>query len=109
MQHKNGLPGAGTPPPTSTDLRGGPRIDSGINPSWPVSPTTASVWRVYFAYELSRRLAAPLHGWASAWRTGWSNPANPLSALPVARTFAATAELLERVTAPYPKPEFGLE
>ena len=64
---------------------------------------------MYFAYDLSRRLAAPLHGWASAWRTGWSDPANPLSALPVARTLAATAELLERATAPYPKPSFGLD
>ena len=63
---------------------------------------------MYFAYELSRRLAAPLHGWASAWRNGWSDPGNPFSSLPLARTFAASAELLERATAAYPKPEFGL-
>lgn len=63
---------------------------------------------MYSAYELGRRFTTPLHGWAAAWRTGWSDPANPLSVLPLARTLAATAELVERATAAYPKPPFEL-
>jgi poly(3-hydroxybutyrate) depolymerase len=41
-------------------------------------------------------------------RTAWTHPFNPASLLPPVRAMAAAAELVERATAEYPKPAFGL-
>ncbi len=41
-------------------------------------------------------------------RLAWTHPFNPAAALPPVRALAAAAELVERATADYPKPAFGL-
>ena len=42
-------------------------------------------------------------------RLAWTHPFNPAAGLPPVRALAAAAELVERATADYPKPAFGLE
>jgi len=64
---------------------------------------------MYFAHDLGRAFARPLHSWASMLRTAWTHPFNLVSGFPPARALAAAAELVERATADYPKPAFGLE
>src|SRR5215468_3529615 len=64
---------------------------------------------MYFAHDLGRAFARPIHTWASMLRTAWSHPFNPASVLPPVRAMAAAAEMLERATADYPKPAFGLD
>jgi poly(3-hydroxybutyrate) depolymerase len=63
---------------------------------------------MYFAHDLGRAFARPIHAWASMLRTAWTHPFNPASVLPPMRAMAAAAEMLERATADYPKPAFGL-
>jgi poly(3-hydroxybutyrate) depolymerase len=64
---------------------------------------------VYFAHELGRAFARPIHHWAWMLRSAWTHPFNPAAAFPQVRALAAAAELVERATADYPKPAFGLE
>lgn len=64
---------------------------------------------MYFAHDLGRAFARPIHTWASMFRTAWTHPFNPASVLPPIRAMAAAAEMVERATAEYPKPAFGLE
>src|SRR5678815_2167390 len=63
---------------------------------------------MYFAHDLGRAFARPLHTWASMFRSAWTHPLNPASLLPPVRAMAAAAEMLERATGEYPKPSFGL-
>jgi poly(3-hydroxybutyrate) depolymerase len=63
---------------------------------------------LYYAYELGRSFAQPIHHWAAAMRAAWSHPSNPMATTAVARAIAGSAELLERATAHYPKPTLGL-
>lgn len=64
---------------------------------------------MYFAHDLGRAFARPIHTWASMLRTAWTHPFNPVAGFPPVRALAAAAELVERATAEYPKPAFGLE
>ena len=64
---------------------------------------------MYFAHDLGRAFARPIHTWASMLRTAWTHPFNPASILPPVRAMAAAAEMLERATSEYPKPSFGLD
>src|SRR5215467_10969292 len=64
---------------------------------------------MYFAHDLGRAFARPINSWASMLRTAWAHPFNPASGFPPFRALAAAAELVERATAEYPKPTFGLE
>ncbi|HEY1416653.1 MAG TPA: polyhydroxyalkanoate depolymerase [Myxococcaceae bacterium] len=64
---------------------------------------------MYFAHDLGRSFAGPIHTWASMLRTAWTHPFNPVAGFPPVRALAAAAELVERATAEYPKPAFGLE
>ncbi|HZX42871.1 MAG TPA: polyhydroxyalkanoate depolymerase [Myxococcaceae bacterium] len=64
---------------------------------------------MYFAHDLGRAFALPIHTWASMLRTAWTHPFNPVSVLPPVRAMAAAAEMVERATAAYPKPSFGVE
>ena len=63
---------------------------------------------MYFAHDLGRAFSRPIHAWASMLRTAWTHPFNPVSLLPPVRAMAAAVELVERATADYPKPAFGL-
>ena len=62
----------------------------------------------YQLYELNHAALAPWRAIADATRLTFSNPFNPLSETPLGRSVAAAAELLERATRRYGKPEFGL-
>src|SRR5215831_12574636 len=64
---------------------------------------------MYFAHDLGRAFARPVHHWASMLRTAWTHPFNLASVFPPMRALVAAAELVERATAEYPKPAFGLE
>jgi poly(3-hydroxybutyrate) depolymerase len=64
---------------------------------------------MYFAHDLGKAFAWPIHSWASMLRTAWTHPFNPASVFPPVRAMAAAAEMVERATAEYPKPEFGLD
>ncbi|TIW18943.1 MAG: polyhydroxyalkanoate depolymerase [Mesorhizobium sp.] len=62
----------------------------------------------YQLYELNHAVLQPARLYADAVRLFYSNPLNPISHTPLGRSVAATAELFERTTRRYGKPEFGL-
>jgi poly(3-hydroxybutyrate) depolymerase len=62
----------------------------------------------YQLYELNHAAMAPWRAMADAARLTFQNPLNPLSDTPFGRQVAAAAELFERTTRRYGKPEFGL-
>ena len=61
----------------------------------------------YQLYELNHAALAPWRAVADATRLTFQNPLNPLSDTPFGRSVAAAAELFERTTRRYGKPEFG--
>ena len=63
----------------------------------------------YQLYELNHAAMAPWRAMADAARLTFQNPLNPLSDTPFGRSVAAAAELFERTTRRYGKPEFGLD
>ncbi len=62
----------------------------------------------YELYELNHAAVAPWRAYADATRLAFQNPLNPLSETPFGRSVAAAAELFERTTRRYGKPEFGI-
>ena len=62
----------------------------------------------YQLYELNHAAMAPWRAVADATRLTLQNPLNPFHDTPFGRSVAAAAELFERVTRRYGKPEFGL-
>lgn len=62
----------------------------------------------YNLYELNHAAVSPLRAAADATRLYFQNPLNPLSHTPLGRNMAAAAELFERSTRRYGKPEFGI-
>jgi poly(3-hydroxybutyrate) depolymerase len=62
----------------------------------------------YQLYELNHAALAPWRAVADATRLTFQNPLNPLFDTPFGRSVAAAAELFERTTRRYGKPEFGL-
>lgn len=63
---------------------------------------------MYQFYELNHAVLQPLRAYADAVRLIYSNPLNPLSHTTLGRSIAASAELFERTTRRYGKPEFGI-
>ena len=63
----------------------------------------------YLLHELNHAAMTPWRAAADATKLAWRNPANPLTYTPFARSIAAGAELFERTTRRYAKPEFGIE
>ncbi len=63
---------------------------------------------LYHLHELQHALAAPLRLQAELTRTVFQNPLNPLSYTPLGRTIGASAEMIERATRRFGRPEFGL-
>lgn len=61
----------------------------------------------YHIYELNHAVLQPLRAVADATRLLYRNPLNPLSATPIGRSLAAAAEVFERTTRRYGKPDFG--
>ena len=62
----------------------------------------------YQLYELNHAAVGPLRAAADAARLYFQNPLNPLSATPFGRSMAAAAEMFERTTRRYGKPEWGI-
>ncbi|HWK65754.1 MAG TPA: polyhydroxyalkanoate depolymerase [Rhizobiaceae bacterium] len=62
----------------------------------------------YQLYELNHAAMQPFRAYVDAVRLFYTNPLNPLSQLPLGRTVAAMAELFERTTRRYGKPNFNL-
>ena len=62
----------------------------------------------YQLYELNHAALSPFRAAADATRLYFKNPLNPFSHTPFGRSVAAAAELFERTTRRYGKPEFGL-
>jgi poly(3-hydroxybutyrate) depolymerase len=62
----------------------------------------------YELYEFNHAALAPWRAVADATRMAFQNPWNPLSETAFGRSVTATAELFERTTRRYGKPEFGL-
>ncbi len=63
----------------------------------------------YQLYELNHAALAPWRAMADATRLTFQNPLNPFAVTPFGRSVAAAAELFERTTRRYGKPEFGLK
>lgn len=62
----------------------------------------------YQLYEFNHAALGPFRAAADAARIYFQNPLNPLTHTPFGRSMAAAAELFERTTRRYGKPEFGL-
>ena len=62
----------------------------------------------YQLYELNHAALGPFRAAADATKIYFKNPLNPLTHTPFGRGMAAAAELFERTTRRYGKPEFGL-
>lgn len=63
---------------------------------------------LYHLYELQHALMTPLRLQAEVARTAFQSPWNPLSYTPMGRTIAAGAEMAERATRRFGRPDFGL-
>lgn len=63
---------------------------------------------LYHLYELQHALMTPIRLQAELARTTFQNPWNPLSYTQIGRTLGAGAEMVERLTRKFGKPEFGL-
>ena len=64
---------------------------------------------LYHLYEMHRASLSPLNAVAQATRLALQHPMVPASYTPAGRAIAAGAELIERTTRRYEKPEFGLD
>lgn len=62
----------------------------------------------YHLYELNHAVVSPFRAAADAARLYFQSPLNPLAHTPFGRNMAAAAELFERSTRRYGKPEFGI-
>ncbi|RUV61288.1 MAG: polyhydroxyalkanoate depolymerase [Mesorhizobium sp.] len=62
----------------------------------------------YQFYELNHAAVQPARFYADAVRMFYTNPLNPFTHTSWGRSIAATAELFERTTRRYSKPQFGL-
>ena len=62
----------------------------------------------YQFYELQQAALQPARAYADVLKSIYSSPGNPLANTSFARAIAAAAELFERTTRRYGKPEFGI-
>ncbi|MBB4005224.1 polyhydroxyalkanoate depolymerase [Aurantimonas endophytica] len=63
---------------------------------------------LYHLYEMNHAALVPLRAVADATRLFYQHPLNPMSHTHAGRSIAAAAEVFERNTRVYAKPEFGL-
>jgi poly(3-hydroxybutyrate) depolymerase len=63
---------------------------------------------LYWFYEMSHAALNPSRAWADATRLFFKNPINPLSYTTYGRTIAAAAEIFERSTRRYSRPEWRI-
>jgi len=76
--------------------------------SKPAAPEGVWALSYYQMYELNHAALGPFRAAADAAKLYFQNPLNPLSHTPFGRSMAAGAELFERTTRRYGKPEFGI-
>ncbi|KFB08450.1 polyhydroxyalkanoate depolymerase [Nitratireductor basaltis] len=62
----------------------------------------------YHLFEMNHAALQPARACAEAMRQFYGNPDNPASSTPLGRSMAAAAELFERTTRRYSKPEFEI-
>ena len=62
----------------------------------------------YQLYEMNHAAVGPMRAMADAAKFYFQNPLNPLSGTPFGRSMAAAAEMFERTTRRYGKPELGI-
>ncbi|MAF98330.1 MAG: hypothetical protein CMH26_06825, partial [Micavibrio sp.] len=63
---------------------------------------------LYLLHELQHVLSTPLRLQAELTRMTFENPFNPLSYTQLGRNICANAEMIERLTKRFGRPEFGL-
>jgi poly(3-hydroxybutyrate) depolymerase len=63
---------------------------------------------MYWLYEMSHAALNPVRALADATRLFYKNPLNPLTHTTTGKSIAAAAELFERSTRRYSKPEWGI-
>jgi poly(3-hydroxybutyrate) depolymerase len=63
---------------------------------------------LYHLYELQQAMMSPVRFHADFVRSAFQNPWNPWSYTQFGRTLGASAEMMERVTRRFGRPEFGL-
>lgn len=63
---------------------------------------------LYHLYELQHAMTTPMRIQAELTRTVFQNPWNPLSYTQAGRNISAAAEMIERTTRRFGRPEFGL-
>jgi poly(3-hydroxybutyrate) depolymerase len=63
---------------------------------------------MYWFYEMSHAALNPARAWADATRLFYKNPINPLSFTTFGKTVAAAAEMFERSTRRYGRPEWRI-
>lgn len=63
----------------------------------------------YHWYEMTHAALSPARAMADATRLYYKNPVNPFTHTQFGRSIAAVAEVFERVTRRYGKPEFGID
>lgn len=63
---------------------------------------------LYHLHELQHALTTPMRLQAELTRTVFQSPFNPLAYTQFGRTIGATAEMIERATSRFGRPEFGL-
>jgi poly(3-hydroxybutyrate) depolymerase len=64
---------------------------------------------IYWLYEMSQAALNPSRAFADATRLFFKNPANPLAHTTYGKSMAAAAELFERSTRRYQRPEWGID
>lgn len=64
---------------------------------------------LYHIYDAWQATLTPARLMAEATKTALQNPLSPLAYSPYSRSIAASAELFERITRKFGKPEFGLK
>jgi poly(3-hydroxybutyrate) depolymerase len=64
---------------------------------------------LYWIYEASHAALHPARAWADAMRLYFKHPLNPWSHTTYGKSVAAAAELFERATRRYGKPEWGID
>jgi poly(3-hydroxybutyrate) depolymerase len=64
---------------------------------------------MYWFYEMNYAALNPARAWADATRLLFRNPINPFSHTTLGKSIAAAAELFERSTRRYGRPEWGID
>jgi poly(3-hydroxybutyrate) depolymerase len=96
-------------PAAQQEGRGPAKMAIGVFGGAPVSGGPIASNGLYWLYEMSHAAFAPARVLADVTRLYLKNPLNPLSHTTYGKSIAAAAELFERSTRRYGKPEWGID